>query len=212
MLITHKIKMDLQNRNEIQWLQMVQGDANTRRVAISLYNSNVIWPVPEETTAILRYSKPDGTGGAYDTLPDGTSAIHISEYTITVTLAPQVLTVPGVVTMSLTLLKDGTELNTFRFYIDVQENVNAEITESGDYYSLTGILQKICVTLSDEEKMLLLKLLSNGVYTGNMHSTISRLKALWNPQQGADVTQIGDILWITAGVNTQQNGTILAIL
>ena len=76
MTITHKLKLDLQRKGELQRIDVVQGDALTRQVDLVLENGGKPWLFPI-CEPVARYCKPDGTMGVYDTLPTGTPAFSI---------------------------------------------------------------------------------------------------------------------------------------
>ena len=137
MIITSKINMDLAMRGISPVVSAVQDDKYSRNLKISLYENCAAWNPPAGTAAIVRYKKSDGTGGNYDTLPDGTAGYSIVDNVITVALAPQVCAAPGVVLLAVCLINAGAEINTFSVKIDVQPNPGLQIT-SEDYYRVTG--------------------------------------------------------------------------
>lgn len=144
MQIMHKIKMDLGQAGTTPRIAVVQGDANTRCVEITLYASSVAWPVPEGVTASVAYRKLDGTSGWYDTLPDGSAACSVDGNVITAVLAPQVLTAAGTVHAAVVLQnEDGDQLSTFEFWVDVKFGL-ADAAASKDYYNM-----KVAVTVQE---------------------------------------------------------------
>ena len=137
MIIQNTITIDLSAPGAPRRMIAVEGDSGTRSVEIRLTDSSVAWQVPAGVSASLRYAKPDGTSGWYDTLPDGSSACAISGNTVTVALAPQVLTVPGIVTAAVTLQKGEERLTTISFFVDVRSCPGD--AESKDYYAIAGL-------------------------------------------------------------------------
>lgn len=117
-----------------------QGDTNSRVVHISLYAGGVAWEPGTNVKGVVQYRKPDGTGGAYDTTPGGATAkaVEISGNQITVNLAPQVLTAPGIVLCQVQLLNGSTVLTTFAWCIDVEEDALAGAI-SEDYYNVATL-------------------------------------------------------------------------
>ena len=113
MEITHKLEMDLEIKAPMQWLELPQGDVNTRKIRFLLTANQMPWTVPEDATVLIRYCKPDGTEGEYDTLPDGTVAWEAVDNTLTVALAPQVLTAAGAVILYAVIRVEDMVLNTF---------------------------------------------------------------------------------------------------
>ena len=138
MIITHKLKpMDLAQKQNTGRVDVVQGDKYSRNIEFTFMYNGVAWQIPDGTTAIVRYKKPDATGGNYDTLPDGSTAYQINGNVLTVCLAPQVCTVPGIVQLSVGLIQGSAEINTFSINIVVQPNPGT-IYQSEDYIRLSG--------------------------------------------------------------------------
>ena len=138
MIITHKLKpMDLAQKQNTGRIDVVQGDKYSRNIEFTFMCNGSAWQIPDGTTAIVRYKKPDATGGNYDTLPDGSTAYQINGNVLTVCLAPQVCTVPGVAQLSVGLIQGSAEINTFSINIVVQPNPGA-IYQSEDYIRLSG--------------------------------------------------------------------------
>ena len=138
MIITHKLKpMDLSQKQNTGRVDVVQGDKYSRNIEFTFMYNESAWQIPDRTTAIVRYKKPDATGGNYDTLPDGSTAYQINGNVLTVCLAPQVCTVPGIVQLSVGLIQGSAEINTFSINIVVQPNPGA-IYQSEDYIRLSG--------------------------------------------------------------------------
>ena len=133
MIITHKLKpMDLSQKQNTGRVDVVQGDKYSRNIEFTFMYNESAWQIPDGTTAIVRYKKPDATGGNYDTLPDGSTAYQINGNVLTVCLAPQVCTVPGIVQLSVGLIQGSAEINTFSINIVVQPNPGAKY-QSEDY-------------------------------------------------------------------------------
>lgn len=141
MKITHKIEMDLRNNHTIfSQIHAVQSDSNTRAVEINLFEGGVPWPVPDGVTIGLSYRKPDGTKGLYDSLPDGTKAVTVKNNTVTVVLAPQVLTAAGDVKAAILMNDDAlNQLASFPFTIEVEANPGAGAVVSNNYYYYTNL-------------------------------------------------------------------------
>lgn len=133
MITKHKINMDLAIRNTLPQLSAVQGDRNSRAVEITMTASGVAWAPENVDTVFLRYRKIDGTGGCYDTLPDGTKAWSLEGNVLSVILAPQVLAVPEMVEAQAVLISGEQSVATFEFLIYVEEDLSAEIVEPENY-------------------------------------------------------------------------------
>jgi len=140
MIITHKIQMDLIRRGIVPRLQAVQGDALTRQVQINLLADGRPWPIPGTPTVLIRYCRPDRVAGEYDTLADGMPAGSTDGTTVTITLAREVLAVPGDVVLVVTLVEGGRELSTFEFLVAVQPNHSQDIFQDANRASVTGMV------------------------------------------------------------------------
>lgn len=137
MIITNKISVHLDQRRETPIINAVQGDS-ARAVEIALLFAKEPWIVPEGVTAMIRYKNlRKFTGGAYDTMPDGTSAYSFSENTVTLHLPEQVFGVDGHVEVQVTLLQNGAELTVFSFKVRVQRSLSDDIMTEEDYENLT---------------------------------------------------------------------------
>ena len=139
MIATHEIKMDLTRRGVTPRVDVVQDDRYSRDLSISLYNNGTAWHPGREVSAIVRFVKADGTGGEYNALPDGTRAWRIRGNVVTVALAPQVCTAPGVVKLSVGLISGTAEINTFVIELEVQRNPGLQAISEA-YCNLQGYL------------------------------------------------------------------------
>lgn len=137
MIVVSKIEIDLTKRpsNPIQ-IDVTQGDTNTRKVAIALYEHGKPWIPPAGVAASVRYRKPDDTSGLYNTLPDGSAAYEIIDNEVIVILAPQMLTVPGRIISDVWLTDGENNLATFSFTVRVEKNpLSGGTLESEDYFN-----------------------------------------------------------------------------
>lgn len=136
---TAALHVDLLDPGAPQIIHAVQDDSNSRKIAFNIYAGGAQWAVPDGTLVTVRYKKPDGTAGFYDTLPDGsTPAATIDGNVVTVTLVPQAFTVIGNVPVQIKLYDSaGASIATFAVVMHVSANVvsDAEIVSS-DYYSV----------------------------------------------------------------------------
>lgn len=119
MMITSIFTMDLQQPDKPAVVNAVQEDRYTRQLQITLTSAGADWPVPGNAGVLVCYTRPDGTGGRYDILPDGAAAWSASGNVLTVILAPQVLAVPGPVSLWITLTQAQTQLSTFSVLVNV---------------------------------------------------------------------------------------------
>jgi hypothetical protein len=137
MELINKITIDMVRKGAAPILYAVQGESYTRVIEAKLFQNG--YPVNTENTAIsFAYKKPDGTSGWYDTLPNGESAATKIDGGVSVKLAPQVLTVAGIVdcVIRLETIDGSARATTFNLSIDVAEDPAANKLESDNYYSV----------------------------------------------------------------------------
>lgn len=122
-------------------LHMVQGDSNTRTIVASLWDDSKPYDVPASAAVMMRFRKPDGTGGLYD-VTEGGAKISVSGNVVTVPVATQLLAVAGVVFAQVDVYGAATgaaaeKLATFRLAIEVAPSVypDAPIISS-DYFNI----------------------------------------------------------------------------
>lgn len=140
MVITNQVNVDLQRLGIAPVIPVVQEDTGSRNLEIALFTAGRAFTIPANAAVLIRYKKPDGTGGMYDTMPDGTKAWWIRGNLLTVALAPQVLTVPGMAEITVTLMEGGRKLSVFPIRISVQAASCASIADSASYFHVTGFL------------------------------------------------------------------------
>ncbi len=143
MIITHKLKMNLEEE-VTQRLEMPVGDVSSRSIQMLLYSRQSPWAVPDNVTVLVRYQKPDGTRGEYDTMPDGTAAWFAADNALTILVAPQVLTAAGNVALCAEIYLEEKILHTFAVEICVKTPFGKSrgvSAESQDYCYVTGILR-----------------------------------------------------------------------
>ncbi len=139
-MILHKIQLDMQSNITKQVMYAKQEDSMSRTVQIELYNGGTEWPVPEEVTILqIAYSKPDRTGGVYDTLPDGSKACTTQGNRVECKLHPQMFTAAGKVCCEFRMLNEqGLQLGTFYWVIFVEESVTGKL-KSEDYFNFASL-------------------------------------------------------------------------
>lgn len=143
--ITHDLTLDFTLRPVTPRLDMMQHDSGSRELRIRLTRGGESWQ-PEGVTPAVAYRKPDGTSGLYDTLPDGSAAGIFQQDTVTLTLAPQVLTCPGRVEAAL-VLTDGdlNRVSSFPFEIQVAADPAAGQPESENYYHIAALSEALAL-------------------------------------------------------------------
>lgn len=172
--IESSINIDLSRHYEVKVIHAVQGDQNSRCVSASIYNNGISWAIPASVTdAFVTYSKPDGTGGSYSKLPDGTNACTWNGNIITAVFAPQVLTCPGAVTAGIKLTNNsGDVLQTFSFIISVEASADSSVI-SQDYWDQQKVDTLILYTgavssTKDEERNYAASLVLQTPHTGDL--------------------------------------------
>lgn len=128
--------MQLPNVATVAWA--VQGDQLSRQIVATLVDGSAPWNPLTVYNGVVRYKKPDGTIGVYDTDEDGNRAVTWSGNVATIKIVQQALTVPGTVIMQLDFY-DSTDarVSTFGWCTNVQPAVVTD-TEflSTDYYNI----------------------------------------------------------------------------
>ena len=139
-MITNKLKLDLQKPGTTPTVHAVQNDSYSRNLEIALFSGHRPFAFPDGGTVVVRYKKADGKGGEYDTLPDGSAAWWVERNILTVALAPQVLTTPGSVLLSVTLIACETQISVFPIRLSVEPIAAGKTAKSEDYFYITGLL------------------------------------------------------------------------
>lgn len=137
MIITHKINMDLARPWIIPPVSVMQDDKYSRNLELTLTENGTAWAIPDDVDAIVRFIKSDGTGGNYDALPDGDDAYRIDGNVLTIALAPEVCTAPGLVRLAVGLKKGHRQLHTFDVELHVKKNPGLN-TSSNNYFKIAG--------------------------------------------------------------------------
>ena len=121
---------------------------DSRAVKAALYDGGEPWAAPSGATVVIRFCKPDKTGGIYDTLPSGATAYTIATdqdtggTVVTATLAPQMLTCPGLVVADMVIISGSDTVATFSWRVDVQRSpMDGVDTTSQDYYNYQTLAQ-----------------------------------------------------------------------
>ena len=134
--------MNLKGKEQTPWIEVSQWDVYTREIRLLLFEGKKVWNVPEDAKVVIRYQMPNGRRGVYDTLPNGKSAWRARANTLTLTLAPQLLTVPGTVSLYAGIYREEETLNTFEVEVCVRAaDQNSEVDfDTDDSFGLTGVL------------------------------------------------------------------------
>lgn len=136
MTITSTVAIDLVDRDRYPLAQVYakQDDSLSRAIAASIYAAGVAWVPPSGATAVIRYRRPDGIGGIYDELPDGSVAYTIADNVITAYIAPDALFCPGRVQMDIVIVNGTEALATFDISVLVDAAPTSGVAPTNGYY------------------------------------------------------------------------------
>ncbi len=123
MEILKKLTVNMGYRRETPVVEAVQGDSG-RALELTLLAGNEPWEVPFGAAVAVHYQCADGSGGVYDTLPDGTTAFSVEENRVTVLLAEPVCAVAGKTRVQVSIISEGVQLTTFDVDLQVALGVN----------------------------------------------------------------------------------------
>lgn len=146
---TTSINLNLQLPNYSVAVYAVQGDVMSREIEAALFDGQTPFTPPAGALGTVRYYKPDGTSGFYDTLEDDeTVAVTWDDNVATIRLAEQTVTVPGEVLVQLSFYSaDAERLSAFTFRLFVEKNPYSDQEfESTDYYSV--LTERIAAVLN----------------------------------------------------------------
>lgn len=123
-------------------LHMAQGDANSRTIVATLYDGSQPFTIPTDSVCMVRFGKPDGTGGLYDHTEAGTAVTYLDNV-VTAPVASQMLSVSGIVKAEIDVYKSSgsnesaIKLASFCFLVDVHQSAYYDDTIiSSDYYNI----------------------------------------------------------------------------
>lgn len=158
MNVNQEVRLNLSAAGIPPRLSMPQGDANSRTIVATLWDGATPYSVPANAAVMVRFRKPDGTGGLYDATEAGT-AVTASGNTVTAPVAAQMLAVAGVVQAEIDIYGTGSgkaadRLATFRFAVEVAPSVypDAQIISS-DYFNIVAddIAKAVSAAIKAEE-------------------------------------------------------------
>lgn len=136
MRVVHKLVVHMDDRRFVPYLDMMQLDADTRVLELTLLCGGEAWEVPSGMTVSVAFRKSDGNSGWYDKLPDGSAACSVSGNVVTAVLAPEVLTCAGKTRVAVVIQDPSTldQIATFPVTVDVARNPAAGQSISNDYF------------------------------------------------------------------------------
>lgn len=150
MKIYHSISIDLTRDSacvSVPTISGTEGDSGTHVLEIRLTSDGKDWPVPEDVTAVICYARPDGTGGTYDSLPDGTPAWYVKDSLVYVELAPACFAAATnpweELWLTVTLLRGDSQITTRRIPLIVRRSLVYDGEETGIYVSFASVIRQV---------------------------------------------------------------------
>ena len=178
-MVISSINVDLTRLTPAPIAYAKQGDANTRYIAVSLYDDGEPYTIPAGMAAAFRLAKPDGTYCFYDN-ENGETAVTTSGNVATILLAEQALTAAGTGYAEVNLYDANGKLTSFTFILDIQASVLPDDAISTNYVSfLTEIAQQILKA-------------GIGLRPLGFYATVSDLEAAITAPAPGDVYAVGD--------------------
>lgn len=142
MNVNHALSLNVSSASVPPTLHMKQWDSNSRSIVAALFSGASPFNIPSGSSVMVRFRKPDGTGGLYDATESGAHVVF-SGNTVTAPVAAQMLSVPGVVVAQIEVYSAATEespayrLASFCFFVDVEKSAYPDDTIiSSDYYNI----------------------------------------------------------------------------
>lgn len=140
MMIIRKANMDFLTGGHPVLVNAVENDRYVRALELTLTDGGVPWTVPEDARVLVSYSRPDGSCGCYDTLPNGETAWTAEGNVLSVVLAPQLMAVPGPVNVWISLIRGQEQLSTYAVVLKVLPCPVETSGEEGGAVNVTGFL------------------------------------------------------------------------
>lgn len=142
MSVNHALSLNVSSASVPPTLHMTQGDSNSRSIVAALFSGASPFIIPTGSSVMVRFGKPDGTGGLYDATESGAHVVFAGN-TVTAPVAAQMLSVPGVVVAQIEVYSAATgespayRLASFCFFVDVEKSAYPDDTIiSSDYYNI----------------------------------------------------------------------------
>lgn len=200
-----QIQTDLIQRNDTPRICCKQGDT-ARSITLQIEADGNPWTIPTGAECAVRYRRPDGVAGIYDTLPDSTvPAVTIQENCLTIRLTAQMLHVPGLVEADVVMVLGLEVLATFSFTISVEPSPLQDGTQdAGDYINLNVLNQM-------QEKLLLLEAQSRRKVSKTGDTMSGDLKMLGHTVLYYGSTTNGNVLSFRVDENQQGNRMVLSV-
>ena len=136
--VTTELDLNMQLPNVAVVSYAVQGDTLYRQITANLYDESTPWTPPAGALATVRFKKPDGHFGLYDTDEDGNTAVTWAGNVATIKIVQQALALAGDVTMQVNFYTSGgVKITAFSWEMLVQpEAVTDTEIISTDYFNI----------------------------------------------------------------------------
>ena len=149
MNVNHAIDLNVSATGMPPVLKMAQYDANSRTIVATLWNGASKFVIPSDASVMVRFGKPDGTGGLYDETEAG-DAVTFADNVVTAPVASQMLSVAGKVQADIEIYQTGeteqaaVKLATFCFVVNVERAAyqDADMISSDYYNIIAGQIQQ----------------------------------------------------------------------
>ena len=139
-----QIKVDLAHPSLGTRVEAMQGDGNTRCIAVQLLDDGKPWHPPADAEIAVAYTQPGGTRGFYNQLPDGSPAVRVNGSRVTILLASAMLRVPGRVSAAVVFNNPQLDqLTSFPFTVTVTESPYVGAQQAEDYIRLQWLEDKL---------------------------------------------------------------------
>ncbi|MBE6957770.1 MAG: hypothetical protein E7447_01275 [Ruminococcaceae bacterium] len=134
MLFTKKVTTNINYQASPIHLTALQGD-NCRALELQFYCGEEPWVLPPDGDVFIRYTCADGSGGIFDTLPNGEPAYILAGATLTIHIPEMMCAVPGVTKAQVTIFSDGAQISSFPIELRVLPQVGQKMAD-GKYVNL----------------------------------------------------------------------------
>ena len=186
MKVTNIVNIDLSIRQNIPFVDAVQGDS-ARAIEFRLFDKGQPFNAPDGSAVLIRYKRPDGFGGVYDTLPNGETAYSISANKVTAVLSPTALGAPGEVDFQISILSGDDLISIFSLQIRVDKDPYIDSSEAEDYVNITGVS-------------------SNEIAISSTAPTDDKVKLWINPDEVEEEDEGSDSTLLVVTFTTDENG------
>lgn len=115
-------------------LTVLQGDS-CRALKVRFFSGEMPWEIPENSDVFIQYTCADGSGGVFDTLPDGTVAAQVEGNAVTLRIPAEMCAVPGKTMAQVTIFSQGEQISAFPVEVRVLAQVGLR-SGKGNYANL----------------------------------------------------------------------------